>query len=458
MTSARDKQAAGDFFTDAGQADHLAETLLGGTHIWVPELGWHTWTGSHWEELHDAQVLERVKQYIRGRFQQAARALGADNDTKMIDGWRSMLSAKRMNAALGLTRGVAGILVTADELDHDRHLLNLACGTLDLHTGQVRPHDQLDHLTLVTPTGIGDTGAELWATFLERIQPDPDVRSFVRRLMGSALLGEVRDHVMPILNGEGANGKGVFRSAIMHALGPYAVEVDPALLIDGKHGRHLTFLMELRGKRVVFCSETSQGAKFNEAEMKRLVGGDPIQANRMRRDPITFLPSHTLIMITNHLPQISGDDAANWRRVLVIPFDVVIPEHERDPELPERLRLAAPAILSWLRDGWLEYQQIGLCPPEAVRLRTKQYQEDNDALAQFITERCMKSMAATVKPRELYEAWCRWCGKNGEVSGTEKAFSMSLGKRGFTKAGRVWSGLALYAEDEDDSEGNRWAA
>lgn len=458
MSTTNANKAAGDFFTDAGQADHLAKELLVGQCIWCPELGWMSWRDTHWEELHDARVVELVRRHVRDRFRSAVTRMGDDGDTKTVDGWRSMLSAKRINSALGLTRGIAGIIVHADDLDADRYVLNTANGTLDLRTGEERSHDRNDRITKVTPTGMGDTGAELWSSFLERVLPDADVRSFVQRLMGSSLLGEIRDHVMPILTGEGANGKGVFRSAILHALGPYAVEVDPALLIDGKHARHLTFLMELRGRRVVFCSETSKGARFAESEMKRLVGGDPIQANRMRRDPITFLPSHSLMMVTNHLPNISGDDEANWRRVLVIPFDVVIPEDERDPELPERLRLAAPAILAWMHEGWLEYRRIGLAPPEAVRLRTKQYREDNDALARFFKDRCIESTAATVAPRQLFHAWSKWCGENHEVPGTEKAFSISIGKRGAEKRGRVWAGIGLYADNDDDDLEGRDAA
>lgn len=456
MTGAAEKKkpqtSGSDFFTDAGQADHLAETVLSGRAIWVPELGWLAWTGTHWQEIHDAQILERIKRHMRSRFREAVKNMGESEDTNLIDGWRSMLSAKRMSAALGLTRGVYGILVKGDQLDLDRYLLNMADGTLDLHTGEPRPHNRRDHLTHVTPTGMGDTGADLWNDFLETVQPDVEVRRFIQRLMGSALLGEVRDHVMPIFTGEGANGKGVFRSTILHALGPYGLEVDPALLIDQKHGRHLTFLMELRGKRVVFCSETSKGAKFNEAEMKRLVGGDPIQANRMRRDPITFVPSHTLVMVTNHLPNISGDDEANWRRVLVIPWDVVIPEPDRDATLPERLRLAAPAVLKWMHEGWLEYCRIGLDPPDVVRLRTAKYRQENDAISQFIADRCMESTAATVKPRELFDAWSRWCIQNGQVAGSEKAFTQSLDKRGVEKRGRVWAGIGLYAEDDEEPD------
>lgn len=452
VSQAKADKTSGDFFTDAGQADHLARTLLLNKCIWCPELGWLQWQGTHWEEMHDAEVTELVRQRVRAEFRAAVRSMDGHADTKVIDGWRSMLSAKRIGSTLNLTRGIGGIIVRGADLDVDRYLVNTATGTLDLRTDEVKPHDQRDRITKVTPTGMNDTGADLWNSFLARVLPDTEVRTFMQRLMGASLLGEIRDHVMPIFNGEGANGKGAFRSAILHALGPYAVEVDPALLIDGKHSRHLTFLMELRGRRVVFCSETSKGARFAESEMKRLVGGDPIQANRMRRDPITFLPSHTLLMVTNHLPNISGDDEANWRRVLVIPFDVVIPEEERDPELPERLRLAAPAILQWMHEGWLDYQQVGLAPPEAVRLRTKQYREDNDAVSRFIKERCMESQAATVAPRQLFTSWQKWCVDNDEAAGSEKAFSITLGRRGVVKRGRVWAGIGLYAEEDIDED------
>src|SRR6185369_4338700 len=113
-------------------------------------------------------------------------------------------------------------------------------------------------------------------------------------------------------------------------------EVDPEILMVSHNPGHKTFLMELKGRRLIFCSETDRNRRFNEPMMKRLSGGDPIQANKMRMDPITFLPSHLLVMCTNHLPKLAGDDEANWRRVLVVPFDVVIPEAERNGRLPGR--------------------------------------------------------------------------------------------------------------------------
>jgi putative DNA primase/helicase len=67
--------------------------------------------------------------------------------------------------------------------------------------------------------------------------------------------------------------------------------------------------------------------------MKRLTGGDAIRARYLGRDSVTFEPSHTAILVTNHLPKVSGDDDAVWRRVRVVPFDVVIPEADRDVQL-----------------------------------------------------------------------------------------------------------------------------
>src|SRR5262249_37921765 len=152
--------------------------------------------------------------------------------------------------------------------------------------------------------------------------------------------------------GTGANGKGTLRDALMAAVGDYGREVDPEILMESHNVRHGTFKMQLRGRRLVFCSETDRSRRFAEAAMKRAVGGDPIEANLMHPDPIPFDPSHTLVMLTNHLPRVSGDDEAVWRRIMVVPFDVVIPEGERDPELPRRLRAQAPAVLAWALEGW----------------------------------------------------------------------------------------------------------
>jgi hypothetical protein len=171
------------------------------------------------------------------------------------------------------------------------------------------------------------------------------------------------------------NGKSVFYKAIDYALGDYASIDEPDLFMH-RDGAHPTGEMDLLGKRRVVVSENDEGRRLAEATMKRLTGGDPITARGMRQNFVTFDPSHTPMLITNHLPKVRGDDLAIWRRLRVIPFDVVIPEAERDPHLSEILRLDADAILTWAVTGYADYSRRGRLdePPQVNVLRANTFE------------------------------------------------------------------------------------
>jgi putative DNA primase/helicase len=428
---------------------------------YVHGLGWHEWDNARWlmdEKRVDIEAaVETVKNALR-----ELEDLGGDERDDLYKDIRKSESASGLEGMTRIASGLRPISTASKALDADPYLFNTPTGTVHLLTEEVRECSRDDLITKVAGAGLdeieeseeGDGGAAEWEAFLERILPDPDVRSFVQRLFGYAMLGKVTEHVMPIFTGTGANGKGTLRDAVMSAFGDYAIEVDPAILMESKHERHGAFKMRLRGARLVFCSETEKGKRFAEATMKRLVGGDPIEANLMHKNPITFDPSHLLIMLTNHLPAVSGDDPAVWRRILVVPFDVVIPEEERDGSLPERLKKSAPAVLGWVYDGWVDYQEQGLNPPEVVRVRTQAYQAESDVLGRFLEERTISSAHAIVRSRELFTAWTAWCHSSGEQSGTEKAFAASMTNRGYERKprniGNVYLGLMLSGTDEDD--------
>lgn len=415
-------------------------------------IGWHCWDDARWRPDDDGEPSRKAIDTIKASYMD----LTTLRDDARKDLWKDLNrveSSAGMAGMLKLASNIIPIATSPSKLDADPHLFNLPGGTLQLLEATVRPHDRMDLITHVAGANIGDERNAEWDTFIQRILPDDDVRAFVQRLFGYAMLGRVTEHVMPIFTGTGANGKGTLRDAVLAAFGDYALEVDPRILMESKHERHSTELMELRGRRLIFCSETEKTRRFAEATMKRLTGGEPIQARRMHKDPITFLPSHTLVMMTNHLPAVAGDDPAVWRRILVVPFDVVIPAEERDGELPERLRTAAPAVLRWVLDGWLEYQRDGLAPPPAVQARTEAYRADSDTLGRFVSERCMVNPNAHVKARDLYSAYVQWCNSGGEHAVTEKDFAKSMEVRGQAKArsktGQIYRGIGLYAEADD---------
>lgn len=418
----------------------------------VHGLDWYRWDGSRWAEDKDGGAKRCAIDTVKQARSEASR-LSKDAKKQLLVDAGKCESASGLEGVLRIAASIKPLATASDQLDADPYLFNTPTSTVHLLTGVSSPNNRNHLITKVAGGNLhSDPNAE-WDAFLRRILPDTDVRTFVQRLMGYAMLGKVTEHVMPIFTGDGANGKGTFRDALMAAFGDYAIEVDPAMLMESKHERHGAFKMRLRGARLAFCSETEKGRRFAEATMKRLVGGDPIEANLMHRNPITFDPSHTLVMLTNHLPVVSGDDPAVWRRILVVPFDVVIPEHERDSGLPERLKAAAPTILSWAYQGWGDYQSQGLNPPEVVKARTKQYQDDSDVLARFLSERIHRTQAGREKARDLFAAWTSWCLASAETPGSEVEFAKSMEKRGFAKvrtnAGYLYRGLVLTVEREE---------
>ena len=129
-----------------------------------------------------------------------------------------------------------------------------------------------------------------------------------------------------------------------------------------------------------------------------------------------------------------------------MPWDVVIPPGERDPELGDRLRLELEAVLAFLIGGWRSYRARGLWPPEQVRAATEAYRAESDALSRFIDARCVTGPGKHYASQLLFNAWRNWCEAEGEEAGTQKAFTLELLRRGFDKKktpdGAVWQGIA----------------
>jgi putative DNA primase/helicase len=447
---ADEKDGAG-FFGDAILVEALHRQELAGRWVWTKAVGWYRWTGTVWSETSDQAATEVVRRWVTAQFRRAARkAEPTEKDLALLKEWRKCLSRSRIEAVLGLARGLCE--VPLERFDADPLLLNTPAGVLDLTTGALTAHHPKYAMTRITNAGPGDIGRADWEKFLDHVLPDESVRSYVQRLLGHALLGEVREHLLPIWHGGGRNGKGTLRDAVLGAVGlgasGYGLEVDPALIMKKGSDRHLTFMMELRGRRVVFTSETQRDQHLDEPVAKRLVGGDPLQANRMRRDPVTFIPSHTLIMMTNYLPIISGDDGAMARRVKVVPWEVEIPEGEEDVRLPATLRAAAPAVMAWLIVGLRDYTESGLTAPEPVRTHTSEYVRDSDPLARFLSERTVAAVGIKTPARKLYVEYHQWMADLGHRRpASEKAFSDQLRSMGFdrmkTMGGMVWLDLQL---------------
>lgn len=418
-----------------------------GNLLHVHGLGWHHWTGKRWEvDEGDAHARRAVLRVLR-------EALGESLGDKQLRGdVKACESASGLSGVLQIASALVQFSATVRDIDADPHLLNCDNGTLDLRTRSLRPHDPADRLTRITAASYRpDAEHEVWTSFLRTVLPDDAERGYLQRVIGQGVAGLVREHLFPVLIGTGANGKGTFYGAVCFALGDYSTVIDPdVLMVRDRGGIGGPELMTLRGARLVVGSETDEGRKLNESLMKRLTGGDELTARNLYQPPVTWSPTHQLVYVTNHEPKVKGNDPATFRRIRVVPFGVVVPVDERDPELPDRLQLSADAVLSWAVDGYFDYlDNGGMREPETVLRATNAYQERSDPVARFVAddEFVTTGHVAPATTRELYSAWQKFALADGAEPISERQFSSELERLGYSKKrtnrGRVWAGLGV---------------
>lgn len=449
---ADDDEAANGFSdTDIANAQRLAARH--GVNIrYTAAAAWLVWDGQRWcEDEKDVRIQALAKETALSIFDEIRTA--ADRDATMKHAKRSQ-SKGAIDAMIALARSEPGIYTELTEFDRDPLLLNVRNGTVDLRTGQLRAHRREDLITKLVSIDYDATAdCELWDAFLWRITDrSEELYGYLRRLAGYLLTGVTTEQVLHFLFGLGANGKSVFIEIVNAILGDYAVIVSPDLIMLKRHAGIPNDVARLRGARAALMNETTQGAKFDEAKLKDLTGGDSLTARFLHREFFDFAPTHKLVIRGNHKPAIIGTDEGIWRRLRLVPFTVQIPAEEQDVNLLGKLRGELPGILKWAVAGCLEWQREGLKPPGCVLDAVRQYRTEADTLGRFLEEQCEARPLAQVKSGAFFKRYQGFCEQVGERWIPAKDLPAEMRRRGFdqrrSKAGTLYLGVEM-AQTED---------
>lgn len=376
--------------------------------MYVVGAGWYYWPvkdGTHWVLDGENKITRRAVVQLLKKM----RIEGLDNKNIEQD-VRACQNAGAQNGVLDIASTLPAFTQWFENLDQEVMKLNCLNGVLDLQDFSFTPgHDPGDLFTKCTNANYDpEARGQYWDRFLSSSLPDPEVRAFVQRYVGYSLMGKVKEHVLPIFKGLGRNGKGVFYKAVSDTLGSYSHHADASLFIAKKnsddHSGPNPGLVALQGRRWITVSETNEGARLSTSTMKNLVGGEVITARNLWKGLVTFEPSHSIILVTNHLPKVEGDDPAVWERLKVVPWDVVIPKEKRNLNLDDDLRFERDVILAWAVEGLRMYWKIGLAPPTAVEGRTKEYRAESDTIRGWLTENCEEGPKFKTKLSEMVDA------------------------------------------------------
>ncbi len=331
--------------------------------------------------------------------------------------------------------------------------LNLINGTLDLRTATLRQHNPADRLTKICNAAwTEDATAPVFVAFLQRIfRGRPELVPFILRCLGYCLTGDVSEQKLLFWLGNGQNGKTTLVNVCLHVFGDYAFKAARDLLTDEQ--KHSTSVADLAGRRLVFVSESREGVRFDETQLKDLTGEKTITARKMRENNHSFETQAKIVLQSNHKPIVRGTDFGVWRRICLVPFAETITEDEKDTTLDGKLKAEADGILRLLVAGCGEWQQRGLKMPEAVVTATSEYRAGQDVLGQFIADCCITAPNAQGYATELYTRYVAWVTQVGERAWSQRRFGEQLSERGLDrgkcpKTDRiVWHGVALKSVD-----------
>lgn len=401
---------------------------------------WLVWTGKRW---HTEPTL-----FARHLIRHICREVSLKVDSPKLAS--RIASSSTVNGVERLACTDRSHAATAEEWDADLWLLNTPEGVVELASGRIREHRRDDRMTKIasaSPQGQCPT----WLNFLGEVTGgDLELQRYMARMAGYCLTGSTREHALFFLYGTGANGKSVYLNTLTSILGDYAMNAPMDTFMETRSDRHPTDMAGLRGARLVTSIETEQGRRWAESKIKGLTGGDMVTARFMHQDFFQYWPQYKLAIAGNHKPAIRNIDEAMRRRLHLIPFTVTIPPARRDKDLAAKILLERNGILAWMIAGCLEWQRIGLQPPRIVTDATDAYFDAEDALGQWMEERCEQRPSATALMSDLFADWRDWAERAGEFVGSAKRFSENLSARRFEKwrdgrGSRGLRGLALRA-------------
>jgi putative DNA primase/helicase len=405
-----DDSLANDFTARHGQ--DLRYVPAWGKYLW--------WDGLRWAEDRALAVFELVRIVCRDAASRAGKIA------------RQIASAKTVAAVERIIRRDPRHVLLPEQLDADDYLLNTPGGTVDLRSGEIRPHRREDLLTKLTRVALDDHADDsVWRRFLRDITcSDSEFAAYLQRLLGYMLTGDTRDHVLAFFFGTGANGKSTLLDLVLYLLGDYARQVPSETLMESRGDRHPTEIANLMGVRLAVSSELEEGQHWAEARIKALTGDAVLSARFMRQDFFEFRRTHKHIIAGNHKPAVRAVDDAIRRRIHLLPFTARFSGDRADRDMPTKLRAEGPAILAWMIRGCIEWQLSGLCPPSTVTSATDDYLAMQDTLGLWLDENCDTS-DPTVETRsgELYANFTDWKYSRGERAPSQVRFTAQLEQR-----------------------------
>lgn len=461
-----------DDYSDVGQAEVLTKYFSGELR-YSPQTHFLRYRGNYWQESEPgaqfiAQELTR-RQLLQARtLVITANKIANENGSKKItatmpktkqlehlskEQLKSLKAVKdaveylefvirrRASHSISSTLRESQPMLEIDfnELDAEPFLLCTPKATYDLKKGVAgaREHRSDDFMTKITNYSPSLKGKEEWESSLYKIfGDDHELIEYVQMICGLAAIGKVYVEALIIAYGDGGNGKSTFWNVVSRVMGTYSGNLSADTLTVNNRRNIKPEMAELRGRRIIMAAESQEGARLNDSIVKQLCSTDAIFAEKKYKDPFSFIPSHTLILYTNHLPKVSATDDGIWRRLIVIPFNNKLTGKGDIKNYTDvLLDKSGEYIMHWIIEGARKViaAKFNIKIPQVVIDAVADYKEQNDWIQHFIDERCIVDSKVRESSSGLYRNYLDFCSQNNEYARNTADFTVALETNGFKR-------------------------
>ncbi|MDI9878060.1 DNA primase family protein [Flectobacillus longus] len=395
----------------------------------------YLYNGNYWSEV-DKDTFQRF-------LGEASEKLGVQAYTSKHYQFREQLFKQFLSTAV----------LPVPPLNDDKVLINLKNGTfeIELEKNQLKKFRSEDFLTYQLPFSYDATAkAPLFTAYLNKVLPDVKRQHILAEFMGFVFLKNgnsvLKEEKALILYGSGANGKSVFFEIMNALLGQENISSYSLQSLTNENGYYRA---KIANKLVNYASEIN--GKLEASIFKQLVSGEPVEARLPYGQPFILKQYAKLIFNCNELPKDVEQTDAFFRRFLIIPFDVTIPENEQDKQLHKKIiDSELSGVFNWILEGLqrlLKQRKFTYC--EAVDKMVQQYRIESDSVLMYLTDNNFEpSLSKILTLKDVYYDYRNYCYEGGFKPCSLRECSSRLRKAKYIIE-RKTQGNVIYIEKKD---------
>ena len=372
-------------------------------------------------------------------------------------------------------------------LDCNPSVFHCVNGVFDLDTGMFRdgvPSDMItissnnvyinDELRYSDPEYIQYDSE--FNDFLDKILPDEELKEYMLNIWAIALSGKSIKQTCNVCTGTGSNGKTVNFELLEIVFGEYFSTASPALLTKGRNDANAPSpaVANLRGKRLVCCSEPDEKEPIKTGVMKEMTGGDRLVGRHLNMPPIEFKPQHLIFFLCNDKPDIESTDEGTWRRIRVTPYMSKFCDSDdsklkntkkykyhfaKDNNIKEKFDLWKEVVLNELIRRFIELKEnnFNIELPRLVKEAIDDYKSIHNVYETFKKDCLHKSAGERLQSGDAFDAFkqhaeqCNQKIRNINRNTFITEMTRVLGKlKGGNKYWKDWAIVESYEDDDEE--------